>query len=107
MNDPEKNNAATKCQNATLNDEIVYTNGVVMSPYLMNTPWKNYWTTARPDWDIDNSVKAHCTTYSGYMWNREPTNVTWTFVCNVANMTVFNLGGKELFRHTTSSSLPL
>ena len=107
MNDPEKNNAATKCQNATLNDEIVYTNGVVMSPYLMNTPWKNYWTTARPDWDIDNSVKAHCTTYSGYMWNREPTNVTWTFVCNVANMTVFNLGGEKLFSHTTSSSLPL
>lgn len=85
-----------------------------MSPYLMNTKIKTYWTTKRPDWDTlkegqtddDYKVKANCTTYSGYIWNREPAEVNWTFACNVANLTVLHLDGAEIFRHSTGSTKP-
>ena len=82
------------------NNEIVYTNKVVMSPYLMNTAMGDYWTTKRPADDTDHKVKAHCTTYSGYMWNRSNKSVDWTFACNVANYTVFHFDDEQMFAHT-------
>jgi hypothetical protein len=86
------------------NNEIVYTNKVVMSPYLMNTAMEDYWTTKRPADDTDHKVKAHCTTYSGYMWNRSNKSVDWTFACNVANYTVFHFDDELMFEHNPSSS---
>ncbi len=83
---------------------IVYTNRVVMSPYLMNTEMGEYWTTKRPADDTDHKVKAHCTTYSGYMWNRSNKSVDWTFACNVANYTVFHFDDELMFEHNPSSS---
>ena len=85
------------------NDEIVYTNEVVMSPYLMNAEMKSYWTTHRPVWDTEKTIKAHCTTYSGYIWNRSSENVNWTFACNVANLVVFHFDGQKMFSHTGGS----
>jgi hypothetical protein len=82
------------------NNDIVYTNKVVMSPYLMNTPMGGYWTTKRPADDTERAVTAHCTTYSGYMWNRSNENVDWTFVCNVANYTTFYFDDEQMFAHT-------
>ena len=83
---------------------IVYTNMVVMSPYLMNAAMGEYWTTKRPADDTDHKVKAHCTTYSGYMWNRSNKSVDWTFACNVANYTVFHFDDELMFEHNPSSS---
>ena len=83
---------------------IVYTNRVVMSPYLMNTEMGEYWTTKRPADDTDHKVKAHCTTYSGYMWNKSNKSVDWTFACNVANYTVFHFDDELMFEHNPSSS---
>lgn len=91
--------------NAAKNAKIAYTNGVVLSPYLMNSAMKSYWTTARPDWDVeDKTIKGHCTTYSGYMWNRETTNVMWTFVSCVANRTTLHIDDEHIFTHIPSSS---
>ena len=91
--------------NAALNAEIAYTNGVVMSPYLMNSEMKTYWTTHRPDWDIEaQTIKGHCTTYTGYMWNRESTNVMWTFVSCVANRTVLHIDNEQVLYHTPNSN---
>ena len=89
--------------NNAANDEIVYTNEVVMSPYLMNAEMKSYWTTHRPVWDTEKTIKAHCTTYSGYIWNRSSENVNWTFACNVANLVVFHFDGQKMFSHTGGS----
>ena len=90
------------CNNAE-NDKIVYTNEVVMSPYLMNAEMKSYWTTHRPVWDTEKTIKAHCTTYSGYMWNRSSENVNWTFACNVANVVAFHFDGQMMFSHVGGS----
>ena len=91
--------------NAALDAEIAYTNGVVMSPYLMNSEMKTYWTTHRPDWDIEaQTIKGHCTTYTGYMWNRESTNVIWTFVSCVANRTVLHIDNEQVLYHTPNSN---
>ena len=90
------------CNNAE-NDKIVYTNEVVMSPYLMNAEMKSYWTTHRPVWDTEKTIKAHCTTYSGYMWNRSSENVNWTFACNVANVAAFHFDGQMMFSHVGGS----
>jgi hypothetical protein len=91
--------------NAAANAEIAYTNGVVMSPYLMNSAMKTYWTTARPDWDVEQkTIKGHCTTYTGYMWNREATNVMWTFVSCVANRTTLQIDGELMFTHAPNSN---
>ena len=89
--------------NNAANDEIVYTNEVVMSPYLMNAEMKSYWTTHRPVWDTEKTIKAHCTTYSGYIWNRSSENVNWTFACNVANVVAFHFDGQKMFSHTGGS----
>jgi hypothetical protein len=70
----------------------------------MNTTMGDYWTTKRPADDTDHKVKAHCTTYSGYMWNRSNKSVDWTFACNVANYTVFHFDDELMFAHTPSSS---
>ena len=91
-------------QGVAKNNGIVYTNKVVMSPYLMNTTMGDYWTTKRPADDTDHKVKAHCTTYSGYMWNRSNKSVDWTFACNVANYTVFHFDDELMFEHNPSSS---
>ena len=91
-------------QGVAKNIGIVYTNKVVMSPYLMNTTMGDYWTTKRPADDTDHKVKAHCTTYSGYMWNRSNKSVDWTFACNVANYTVFHFDDELMFAHTPNSS---
>ncbi len=91
-------------QGVAKNNGIVYTNKVVMSPYLMNTTMGDYWTTKRPADDTDHKVKAHCTTYSGYMWNRSNKSVDWTFACNVANYTVFHFDDQLMFEHNPSSS---
>ena len=91
--------------NAALNAEIAYTNGIVMSPYLMNSAMKSYWTTFRPDWDVETqTIKGHCTTYTGYMWNRESTNVMWTFVSCVANRTVLHIDNEQVIYHTPNST---
>ena len=98
-----------KSSAAASNSGIVYTNKVVMSPYLMNTLWHKYWTTERPAWDTDQAIKAHCTTYSGYINNSEPTTVKWTFAGNVANTTHIQMGKNyELkYSHTTKSGTPI
>ena len=96
---------ANTSASAASNARIAYTNGVVLSPYLMNSAMKTYWTTARPTWDVDNkTIKGHCTTYTGYMWNREATNVMWTFVSCVANRTTLHIDDEQVFSHATSSS---
>jgi hypothetical protein len=59
-------NDANTSRNAAKNAEIAYTNGVVMSPYLMNSQMKAYWTTFRPNWDVESlTIKGNCTTYTG------------------------------------------
>ena len=96
---------ANTSRNTAKNVEIAYTNGVVMSPYLMNSQMKAYWTTFRPDWDVESqTIKGHCTTYTGYMWNREATNVMWTFVSCVANVTTLHIDGMQLFSHQPTTS---
>ena len=96
---------ANTSRNAAKNAEIAYTNGVVMSPYLMNSELKTYWTTFRPDWDVESqTIKGNCTTYTGYMWNRESTNVMWTFVSCVANVTTLHIDGMQLFSHQPTTS---
>jgi hypothetical protein len=96
---------ANHSANAAANAEVAYTNDVVMSPYLMNSAMKTYWTTERPEWDVEEkTIKGHCTTYTGYMWNREATNVMWTFVSCVANRTTLHIDGEQLFNHQPSSS---
>jgi len=96
---------ANLSSSAAKNAEIAYTNGVVLSPYLVNSAMKTYWTTFRPDRDVENqTIKGHCTTYTGYMWNRETTNVMWTFVSCVANVTTLHIDGKQLFSHQPTTS---
>ncbi|MBO5940101.1 MAG: hypothetical protein J6R18_02750, partial [Kiritimatiellae bacterium] len=96
-----------ECQKAAKNKDIAYTNGVVNSPYLMNTAMHTYWTTERPAWDTERKISANCTTYSGYIWNREPTTVRWTFACNVANITTLHFDNELKFSHSTQSGTPI
>ena len=94
-----------ECLSTASNKDIAYTNGVVMSPYLMNSPMKDYWTTFRPAWDTEQqTIKAHCTTYTGYIWNRESTTARWTFACNVANTTVLHIGDVKVFSSASGGS---
>lgn len=94
-----------ECLSTASNKDIAYTNGVVMSPYLMNSPMKDYWTTFRPAWDTEQqTIKAHCTTYTGYIWNRESTTARWTFACNVANTTVLHIDDVKVFSSASGGS---
>ena len=94
-----------ECLSTASNKDIAYTNEVVMSPYLMNSPMKDYWTTFRPAWDTEQqTIKAHCTTYTGYIWNRESTTARWTFACNVANTTVLHIDDVKVFSSASGGS---
>ena len=42
--------------------------------------------------------KFTCYIYSGYIWNRETTNVTWTFASTLLNGSRLLIDGNELFR---------
>ena len=81
---------------------VAYTNGIVMSPYLVNTKMGTYWTAKRPAWDTEGNIKANGTVYSGYIWNRDPTNVMWTFAGNVATRTYFYFDNVLQFENISS-----
>ena len=81
---------------------VAYTNGIVMSPYLVNTKMGAYWTAKRPAWDTEGNIKANGTVYSGYIWNRDPTNVMWTFAGNVATRTYFYFDNVLQFENISS-----
>lgn len=78
--------------NAAENKNVAYTNRIVMSPHGAYEG-KNYWTHKRPEWDANNVINATATIYEGYMWNREPTNVTWTFCSRVGTVAFFYFDG--------------
>jgi len=53
-------------------------------------------------WWPDNSVYV----YTGYLWNREPTNVTWTFMQNMDDTFLMRLDGNVILNKGFTSILP-
>lgn len=76
--------------------DSVFTNNVVLAPNDVYTSGGSYWTHERPDWDTDDkTLHSSATVYSGYMWNREATNVNWTFCCRVGTVSFFRFGAGQ------------
>ena len=82
---------------AAENKEMAWTNHIVFSPHVAYSN-NTYWTHLRPASDEEAKLlQSSATVYSGYMWNREPTNVNWTFCCNVGTVSFFHLDDKLIF----------
>ena len=82
---------------ASENKELLWTNRVVAMPHVAYSN-KTYWTHIRPSSDQEaKQFNSSTTVYSGYMWNREPTNVNWTFCCNVGTVSHFFLDDQLVF----------
>ena len=79
---------------ASQDNNLVWTNRIVTAPHVAYSN-KTYWTHLRPSSDTEAQIlKSSTTVYHGYMWNREPTNVNWTFCCSVGTVSHFHLDDK-------------
>ena len=87
----------SECYYAAENKNLMWTNNVVLSPNYVYAGTGSYWSNKRPEWDTEKLLTSSATVYQGYMWNRETTNVNWTFCCRVATVSFFYFDGvKEI-----------
>lgn len=87
----------SECYYAAENKNLMWTNNVVLSPNYVYAGNGSYWSNKRPAWDTEELLTSSATVYQGYMWNRETTNVNWTFCCRVATVSFFYFDGvKEI-----------
>ena len=69
---------------------------------LGNAASANGGATLNGAWWPDNSVYV----YTGYLWNRETTNVTWTFMENMDDTFLLSLDGNVILNKGFTSILP-
>ena len=82
--------------NTTMNRfwDNVFTNGVTHSPDAYYNESHHLWTDSIPD----SSKPRYMIAYTGYIWNNEPTNVTWSFAGMAGVHFEVRLDGERVFK---------
>ena len=81
----------------------VATNGVTLSPEAYYNFSHHLWTDPWPE-DQTSSNRRYTISYTGYLWNNETTNVTWSFAgCAYTHMGVY-VDRTKVFLWTSNGS---
>ena len=78
------------------NDSYAYRQRIVTYPTHL---YSNAWVAERrrQSWDATESTKRYLITYSGYIWNRTSSPVTWTFAGDITTFLLLKIDGNVVF----------
>lgn len=76
----------------TFTAKAAATNLVARGPNVMNMTYKAHFGAPKDSWKV--------AVYSGYLWNRETTNVTWTFVASILQYARVYIDGVKAIDHS-------
>ena len=88
---------------AAFKTRVTFTNETVLTP---DRAFGCYCSTIGTNDTVESDWKGWTTnalyTYTGYLWNRTGTNVTWTFAMSTVDQVRMYIDGNEIFQHTST-----
>ena len=94
-------NDGTSASSRIRNGQPVDPVTILLAPEAMYANY-NYYLRKRPDWDVEHEMTHYSIAYTGYIWNREGHDVTWTFAGDVATHLSLFLDGEKLIDVTNT-----
>ena len=95
-------NDASAASNRIRNGQPVDPVTIQLAPEAMYAN-HTYYLRKRPAWDVDQKTTHYSIAYTGYIWNREGHDVTWTFAGDVSTHLSLFLDGVKLLDVTSTA----